>query len=162
MSCWFCQGNADVLTAGEIAERLETSPKLVQRWIYTGQLKADSVTVGPGASWRVSGDAFWRFLDRNPRWLVRLAGGDPVKAAAQRDYERRKARQRGVAVQATKRPNVYDQFVHRRGGPNARKAFYECRQCQARVHAAYINGVPDIGRVRQQLARHVDLCSKAA
>jgi hypothetical protein len=96
MACWFCRGSADVLTAGEIAERLETQPKLVQRWIYTGELEADSVTVGPGTSWRVSGDRFWRFLDRHPAWLVRLAGGDP--RVARKVADRLRPRRRPAAL----------------------------------------------------------------
>jgi hypothetical protein len=155
MACWYCGGPADVLTAGQIADRLETHPKLVQRWIYLGDLDADRLEVGPGVSWRISGDAFWRFLERNQRWMVRLAGGNAVLAARRQAAERRKARQMGGVMQATSRPNVYDQFVHRRGGPNARKAFYECRQCGARVPAAYVNGAPDIGRVKQRLTLHL-------
>jgi hypothetical protein len=62
----------------------------------------------------------------------------------------------------TNRANVYDQFVHRRGGPTAKRAFYECRVCHARVHAVYRNGFPDLGRVRAELTRHVEACQRAA
>jgi hypothetical protein len=87
MVCWFCGGEADVLTAGEIAKRLETQPKLVQRWISLGELVADRLEVTPGVGWRVSGDAFWAFLNRHPSWLVRLGGGDPKKAANRQAYD---------------------------------------------------------------------------
>jgi hypothetical protein len=162
MACWFCGGDADVLTAGEIAERLETSPKLVQRWIYLGELVAEHVAVGPGPCWLVQGADFWQFLERHPPWLVRLAGGDPKLASRQQAAERRTARALGGVMQPTNRPNVFDNFVHRRGGPHARKAVYECRRCRARLRAVYTGGMPDLGRVRERLARHIELCSKAA
>jgi hypothetical protein len=57
---------------------------------------------------------------------------------------------------------VFDHFVHRRGGPHAKKVVYECRRCRARLRAVYSGGMPDVGRMRQQLAQHVDTCSKAA
>ena len=86
MTCWYCGGEADVLTAGEIAERLETSPKLVQRWIYARDLEADRLTVGPGACWRITGDAFWRFLqlDRHRPVARATAGADRAEGTARR------------------------------------------------------------------------------
>jgi len=69
MTCWYCGGKADVLTVSEIAERLETSARLVQSWIYAGKLEADRVEVGPCAGWRIRGEDFWRFLQLDQRRL---------------------------------------------------------------------------------------------
>lgn len=98
MTCWYCGSKADVLTVSEIAERLETSARLVQSWIYAGKLEADRVEVGPCAGWRIRGEDFWRFLqlDQHQRWLVRLAGGDPT--VARRLSDRLRARRRHLAL----------------------------------------------------------------
>jgi hypothetical protein len=93
MACWFCGGDADVLTAGEIAERLETYPGLGRALDLRQRPRGAAHALRPRAALADQGDAFWQFLDRHPLpWLVRLAGGDvrTARLAIWRLRERRR------------------------------------------------------------------------